>query len=401
MSDRVFVTGIGIISAIGADVNEVLHSVNEKKSGISYTDHLQTIYKSEIPVAEVKISNEELAQSLGLKSFQHFTRTALLGLNAAKEAIASAGIRNMNDARTGLISGTSVGGMDRSEIFLKDFLKDNKKGRLRNIIGHDCGDSTDRTAAYFNIRDYVTTVSTACSSAANAIMLGARLIKNNLLDRAIVGGVDALTVFTMNGFNTLMILDRQPCRPFDETRSGLNLGEGAGFIILESERYISKNKKEILCELKGYGNACDAYHQTASSPEGIGACIAMRSALKVAGLSPDDITYINAHGTGTPNNDLSEGKAIENIFEKKIPYFSSTKSFTGHALGAAGGIEAVLSVLSLMHNLIYPNLNFVNPIKELNVKPVSDLIRDSEVKNVLSNSFGFGGNNTTLIFSKC
>lgn len=401
MSDRVFVTGIGIISAIGADVNEVLESMHLSRSGLVFSSYLDTIYKNEIPVAEVKVSNQELLDRVGFKSSQTYTRTALLGLIAAKEAIACARIENMNDARTGLISGTSVGGMDRSEIFLKEFLTNNKKGRLRNIIGHDCGDSTDKIAEHFNIHDYITTISTACSSAANAIMLGARFIKNNLLDRVIVGGVDSLTTFTLNGFNTLMILDRKPCRPFDETRSGLNLGEGAGFLVLESEEYVAKHKKKNLCEVKGYGNACDAYHQTASSPEGIGAGIAMRTALEVAKLKPADITYINAHGTGTPNNDLSEGKAIENIFKSNVPHFSSTKPFTGHALGAAGGIEAVLSVLSIRHNLIYPNLNFSILIKELNHKPVTELIKNIEVKNVLSNSFGFGGNNTTLIFSKC
>ncbi|MFH0866742.1 MAG: beta-ketoacyl-[acyl-carrier-protein] synthase family protein [Bacteroidota bacterium] len=401
MSERVFVTGIGIISAIGNDVQEVLDSVYLKKSGLGYSSYLNTILKNEIPVAEVKASNAELMDMMELKSSQVYTRTAMLGVIAAKEAIISARIENMNDVRSGLISGTSVGGMDRSEIFLKEFLMNNKKGRLRNIIGHDCGDSTDKIAGHFNISGFITTISTACSSAANAVMLGARLIKNNLLDRVIVGGVDSLTAFTLNGFNTLMILDRKPCRPFDETRSGLNLGEGAGFLVLESESYVEKNKKEILCEVKGYGNACDAFHQTASSPDGIGACIAMKTALRVANFKPSDITYINAHGTGTPNNDLSEGKAMENVFESRVPYFSSTKSFTGHALGAAGGIEAVLSVLAIKHNLIYPNLNFLNPINELIITPVDELIRDVEVKNVLSNSFGFGGNNTTLIFSKC
>jgi 3-oxoacyl-(acyl-carrier-protein) synthase len=401
LAGKVYVTGIGIISAIGTEVSEVLESVMNGKSGLGFSKLLNTIYKDEIPVAEIRLTNAELNERLKLKPAKIHTRTALLGLTAAKEAIESARIANISDVRTGLISGTSVGGMDRSEIFLKDFLSDQKKGRLRNIIGHECGDSTDFIADYFGISDYVTTISTACSSSANSIMLGARLIRNNILDRVIVGGTDALTVFTMNGFNTLMILDRQPCRPFDESRSGLNLGEGAGFLVIESEEYVTRMKKEILCEVKGYGNACDAYHQTASSPEGTGAGMAMSTALETANLKPELITYINAHGTGTPNNDLSEGKAMENIFGSAVPLFSSTKSFTGHTLGAAGGVEAVLSVLSIKHNIIYPNLNFQNPIKELSISPVKELIRNVEVENVLSNSFGFGGNNTSLIFSKC
>ncbi|MDD5570086.1 MAG: beta-ketoacyl-[acyl-carrier-protein] synthase family protein [Bacteroidales bacterium] len=400
MSDRVFVTGIGIISAIGNSSDEVLNSINLKKSGIKLSSYLDTVYKNEIPFGEVKFSNKELSEKLKINSGQIITRTALLGMLAAKEAINHAQIKNISEARTGLISATSVGGMDRSEIFYEEFIADNKKGRLRNIIGHDCGDSTEKIADMLGIKDFITTISTACSSSANAIMFGARLIKNNMLDRVIAGGVDSITKFTLNGFNTLMILDRQNCRPFDEKRNGLNLGEGAGFIVLESERIINKNKKEILCELKGYGNASDAYHQTASSPDGFGACIAMRKALEAANLKPEEIDYINAHGTGTPNNDLSEGKAIENVFESKIPYFSSTKAYTGHTLGASGGIEAVLSVLAIKNNLIFPNLNFENQMKDLKITPVKELIKNIEVKNVLSNSFGFGGNNTTLIFSK-
>jgi len=398
---KVFVTGIGLISAIGNNVRETLESVYLERSGLGYSEYLSTIFKNEIPVAEVKLSNEKLGEELGLHSSQAYTRTALLGLIAAKEAILNAQLENISDARTGLVSASSVGGMDRSELFYKEFLHDNNKGRLRNIIGHDCGDSTAKIAEYFCINGFVTTISTACSSAANSIMLGARLIKNNILDRVIVGGVDALTTFTLNGFNSLMILDRQPCRPFDETRSGLNLGEGAGFLVLESERILEKKDKKIYCEVKGYGNACDAFHQTASSPEGDGAKLAMLKALETARLSPADISYINAHGTGTPNNDLSEGKAIENVFGSSAPFFSSTKSFTGHTLGASGAIEAVLSVLAIEHNLIFPNLNFSKQMNELKIAPVNRLMKNIEVKNVLSNSFGFGGNNTSLIFSKC
>jgi len=398
---KVFVTGIGVISAIGNNVRETLESVYLERSGLGYSEYLSTIFKNEIPVAEIKLSNEKLGEELCLHSSQAHTRTALLGLIAAKEAILNAQLENISDARTGLVSASSVGGMDRSELFYKEFLSDNKKGRLRNIIGHDCGDSTAKIAEYFCINGFVTTISTACSSAANSIMLGARLIKNNILDRVIVGGVDALTTFTLNGFNSLMILDREPCRPFDETRSGLNLGEGAGFLVLESEQILEKKDKKNYCEVKGYGNACDAFHQTASSPEGDGAKLAMLKALETARLSPDEISYINAHGTGTPNNDLSEGKAIESVFGSSAPFFSSTKSFTGHTLGASGAIEAVLSVLAIEHDLIFPNLNFLKQMNELKIAPVARLMKNVEVKNVLSNSFGFGGNNTSLIFSKC
>jgi 3-oxoacyl-[acyl-carrier-protein] synthase-1 len=231
-------------------------------------------------------------------------------------------------------------------------------------------------------------------------MFGAELIRSGRLDRVIAGGTDSVTRFTLNGFNTLMILDKNGCRPFDENRAGLTLGEGAAFLVLESEDVVAKDGKTVLAELTGYGNANDAYHQTASSPEGTGAFLAMSQALTMSGLKPDEISYINVHGTGTQNNDLSEGIAIERVFGERVPPFSSTKTFTGHTLGAAGAVEAVLSVLAIRHGLVYPNLRFETPMKELRIRPETRLIRDADIRNVLSNSFGFGGNNSTVILSK-
>jgi len=401
MLNRVYVTGIGIVSAIGDDADSVLKSLCSRKSGLGFTNILETIHKNEFPVGEVKLSNNELSIALKINSSKFYTRTSLLGLYAAKQALENSGLTSIPDCRTGLISANSVGGMDRSEIFFKDFLIDNKKGKLRNIIGHDSGDSTEKIASYLKINDYVTTISTACSSSANAIMLGARLIKNNVLDRVIVGGTDALTVFTINGFNSLMVLDNKPTRPFDDTRNGINLGEGAAYLVLESEDVVNNTNKAILCEVKGYGNACDAFHQTASSPEGKGAFLAMKKALEVAELKPEEIDYINAHGTGTPNNDLTEGNALINIFGSQIPMFSSTKPYTGHTLGASGAIEAVLCVLAIKNNIAFPNLNFEIPMKESGIIPLTEIKENISIKNVLSNSFGFGGNNTSLIFSAC
>jgi 3-oxoacyl-[acyl-carrier-protein] synthase-1 len=290
--------------------------------------------------------------------------------------------------------------MDLSEKFYKRFLTDHSHGRLRNIFGHDCGDHTETLARTLGVGGFISTINTACSSSANAIMTGARMIRSGLLDRALTGGTDALTLFTLNGFNSLMILDREPCRPLDETRNGLNLGEGAGFLVLESEESVRKSGKPILAEVSGYGNACDAYHQTASSPEGNGAFLSMQLALGSAGLDPANIDYINAHGTGTRNNDLSEGIAVERIFGSRVPAISSTKSYTGHTLGAAGAIEAVISIMALINKNIYPNLRFSHKMNELTFLPETELITQAEIRHVMSNSFGFGGNNSTLIFSR-
>ena len=398
MSTRIFITGTGIISSIGNNEKEVLESIKIGRSGISISNSLQSVYRKEIPIGEVKLSNYELFELAELKA-NNSSRTALLGIIAAKEAISNAGIININEFRTGLISSTSVGGMDRSEIFYKDFIKDKTKGKLRNISGHDCGESTQSIAKNINLNGYYTTISTACSSAANAIMLGARLIRNGYAERIIAGGTDALSLFTINGFNSLLILDRELCRPFDETRSGLNIGEGAGYIILESEECINKSGKKALAELPGYGNACDAFHQTASSPEGEGAYLAISKAFSSGNIKPEMIDYINVHGTGTPNNDLSEGMALQKIFSNKVPYFSSTKSATGHTLGASGGIEAILSIMAIRNKMILPSLNFEQQMKELTICPAKQRIDNIEIKHVLSNSFGFGGNNSSLIFS--
>ena len=162
---------------------------------------------------------------------------------------------------------------------------------------------------------------------------------------------------------------------------------------------LMKSGKTPYCELSGYGNACDAYHQTASSPEGNGAYLAMKKALDMSGLKETDIDYVNVHGTGTQNNDLSEGKAMLRLFNGNVPAFSSTKAFTGHTLGAAGGVEAVFSVLAIRENMLFPNLNFSTAIKELELIPVRQIQRNVKVNNVLSNSFGFGGNNSSLLFS--
>ncbi len=399
MDKNIYVTGIGIISAIGDNVAETLDSVRKQKSGIGSLDNIETRHKNDIPVGEVKHTNAELSKLLGFSPETKITRTTLLGIVAAKEAMESAGIKDVKEFRTGLISANSVGGMAMTEMYYKDFLNPEKKGDFVDyILNHDCGDSTEAIANVLGIKDHISTISTACSSSANSIMLGARLIKNNIVDRVIVGGTDSLSKFTINGFMTLMILDKEKCKPFDAERKGLNLGEGAGFIVLESEKAAAG--KEILCELSGYGNANDAYHQTASSPTGEGAYLAMEKAFKVSGLKPADIDYINAHGTGTGVNDLSEGTAIERLFGNKVPAISSTKAFTGHTLGACGGIEAVLSVLAIKYNMVYPNLNLVHQMSELTFTPVKELSTDKPINHVLSNSFGFGGNSSALIFSR-
>ena len=398
MGSSVYIAGAGVISGIGNNVAEHLRAFERQEAGMGAITRLNTIHKGELPVAEVKLSSDELAAMTGLPV--NTSRTALLSLVAAREALDDAAITNFESLRTGFVSANTVGGMDKSEDFFADFLADNNKGKLRNIFDHECGSKTEIVADKLGISDYMTTISTACSSSANAIFYGARLIKNDLLDVVIAGGADALTKFTLNGFNTLMILDKQFCKPFDEHRQGLNLGEGAGYLVLMSEKVAQTLKKPAYCKLSGYNNSNDAYHQTASSPDGTGSYLAMKGALEKSGLNPSEIDYINLHGTGTPNNDSAEGTAVKRLFDPHYPPMSSTKSFTGHTLGASGGVEAVFSVLAIKHGIIYPNLRFDTQMSELPFEPETKFQKGQSINNVMSNSFGFGGNCTSLIFSR-
>jgi 3-oxoacyl-[acyl-carrier-protein] synthase-1 len=398
ITSDVFVAGAGAITAIGNSVADCLAAFEQERAGMGHARYLETVHRQKIPVAEVKLGNNELAEMSGFSS--GISRTALLSAVAAKEALDDTNIENMNGLRTGFISANTVGGMDKTEKFFSHFLSSTQKGKLRDVVNHECGSVTELVADKLGIRNYVSTISTACSSSANAIFFGARLIKNGILDVVVAGGADALTKFTLNGFNTLMILDEQYCKPFDENRKGLNLGEGAGYVVLVSDKVAEKLKVKPVCKLSGYCNRNDAYHQTASSPDGTGSYLAMKGALEKSGLQPGDIDYINLHGTGTQNNDLSEGIAIKRLFEPHYPKMSSTKSFTGHTLGASGGIEAVFSVLAIKHGIIYPNLRFTTQMAALPFAPETNFLKNVSVKHGLSNSFGFGGNCSSLIFSK-
>lgn len=396
MQNKVAITGMGIISSIGSTVEENFQSLISKKSGISAIELIETRHSNDIKVGEIKITNQQLQQILNLPEDNTFTRTGLLGAFAAKQAIENANITDINDVRSGLISSTSVGGMDFTEKHYKQYEKHPEY--IKYINSHNAGDSSNKIAEYLGLKGFVSTISTACSSAANAIMLGASMIENGYLDRVVVGGTDALSKFTINGFKTLMILSDTYNTPFDQNRKGLNLGEAAAYLVLESDEVVKQHNKNVLGYVVGYGNANDAYHQTASSENGEGAYLAMQQAFAKANISPEKISYVNAHGTATPNNDLSEGRALLRVFNK-VPKFSSTKAFTGHTLAAAAAIEAVYSILALQNNTIFPNLNFKTPMEEFQLIPETEVV-STELNYVLSNSFGFGGNCSTLIFSK-
>jgi 3-oxoacyl-(acyl-carrier-protein) synthase len=398
MPRRIFITGLGIISGIGNNLAETTESLLQSKSGIGRIKYRKTHLTEDIPVSEVKCTDEDLFRLAGISYTEGYSRTALMGIIAAKEAWAEARLVHSPGVRTGLISATTVGGMDKCELYYQDFLHNDTRNIW--IDTYDCADSTEKIAGFLGIRDYLTTISTACSSSANAILFGARMIRHGLLDRVVAGGTEALTKYHLRGFNALHILDKEPCKPFDARRNGITLGEGAAYLVLESEVSVRASNKHVICELVGWGNACEAFHQTASAPDGIGAFLSMKKAVELSGLNPGEVDYINAHGTGTNINDMAEGLAIERLFGQGIPKVSSTKSFTGHTTSAAGAVEAILSILCVRHQMVLPNLNFKKPMKELRFTPVEKLQKNVPVNTVMSNSFGFGGNDTSLIFRK-
>lgn len=399
MQSPVWITGVGIISALGKGKEESLQQLTSGYSTIGRPKFINTRHAETLSVGEVFADHDQLLKWALIHDEALYTRTSLLGIIAAREAMHHAGIKIEPGVRTGLVSATSVGGMGVAENHYLKFLdSDSDDKYLPYIKTLDCSDSTERIADALGIKDFITTISTACSSSANAIMYGARLIRHGLLDRVIAGGTDSLSRFTINGFSSLQILDPDPCKPFDRDRRGLNLGEGAGYVVLESTKALQQ--RSALARLAGYANFNDAYHQTSSSPEGTGALQAMMKALQVARCPVEDVSYINAHGTGTEINDQSEGMAIRKLFYEHLPPVSSTKGFTGHTLAAAGGIEAVISVLAIQNGLILPNLNFTNPIPDLEIHPVTKLKTGQILEWVLSNSFGFGGNTTSLVIQR-
>ena len=390
---RIAISGIGVVSAIGTNVEENFDALVHKKSGIGSLSLFSSNHQ--VPVGEVKLGNEALKVRLGINPRTLLSRTTLLGAMAAHEALGMAQIDPR--LRIGLVNATSVGGMDLTEQFYPRFMDDPTSGRIALVAQHDPEQSTRYIASFCGMNAYTTTLSTACSSAANALIFGARLIRHNICDVVVAGGCDALSKFTLNGFSSLGILDTKPCKPFDEHRAGLNLGEGAGYVVLQRQDTL---RNEALAYLSGYANRNDAYHQTASSTEGRGAYWAMSEAVKMARIKPHEIDYINVHGTGTPNNDAAESAALKRLFGDYIPPFSSTKPYTGHTLAAAGGIEAVYAVLALHKQVVYPNLNFSCAMKDVHLKPIDDVSSEHKINHVMSNSFGFGGNDSSLIFSR-
>jgi len=402
MAERVVVTGIGIISALGIGRGAHMASLRSSKGGVKGISHLQSVHAHEFAVGEINLSNNGLAQLIGVPSGDNgYTRTALLSLAAMQDLLDSTGISLLQKEPFAFINANTVGGMSKIENIYMDLLAPaTNPENIKYIDTLDCAESTENVARHYGLKPLMATISTACSSSSNSLLLGSRMIRGGMVKRAVCGGGDALSRFTLNGFYSLKNVDKNPCKPFDQNRGGLNLGEAAGFCLLESESAAKERGANIIAVFSGYSNTNDAYHATAPSPDGDGAYNTMKQALEMASLQPGDIGYINAHGTATLNNDLAEGRAIQRLFGIKPPPFSSTKPFTGHTLAAAGIIEAIFSIWALEEQMVIPNLHFETQMEELDISPAGRLMENVPINHVLSNSFGFGGSNVSLVFSK-
>ena len=325
-------------------------------------------------------------------------RTARLARAASAEALADAGWERaqLSELRIGVIVGTTVGSAMNNEDFYRDYRQGGRPamGPIRRFLHSN---PAEAVARHFGMAGPVQTVVNACSSGTDAVGIGAQWLREDRCDLVLAGGADELCRTTYNGFISLMITDPDPVRPFDRNRRGLNLGEGAGMLVLESESLARQRPGRVRARLVGYGGACDAHHLTAPHPDGAGLKRALEEALAACGARPEEIAFVNAHGTGTPDNDRVESRTLADVLPG-VP-FLSTKGYTGHTLGASGGIEAAFTVACLERGRIPASVGFAEPDPDLPGQPVRQAMAISG-RLALSQSLAFGGNNAVVIFEK-
>jgi len=407
---RVVVTGMGLVIPTGIGVETAWKNVCEGKSGIGLLTRFDTNGFDTKIAGEVKSFNPELyIDKKEIKKMDLFIHFAIA---AAKEALEDAqlAITPENSEQIGVIVGTGLGGLPSLERYHK-ILLEKGPGRISPffIPMLIANLASGQIAIQFGPKGPNTCVVTACATGAHCIGDAFRVIVYGDAEAMIAGGTEAnITPLTIGGFNSMKALStrndepEKASRPFEKNRDGFVVAEGAGIIILEELQFALKRKAKIYGELVGYGYTGDAYHITAPSPDGDGAVRCMRMAIKDAGLKPEDVDYINAHGTSTPLNDLTETIAIKTVFgdhAKKVPV-SATKSMTGHLLGAAGSTEAIFTVLAIRDGIMPPTINYEEADPQCDLDYVPNVARRKPVKIAMSNAFGFGGTNATLVFKK-
>jgi 3-oxoacyl-[acyl-carrier-protein] synthase II len=393
---EVVVSGLGVVSPYGAGVKSFWTGLAAGACAIKPITVLDTEgFRSRI-AAEIPA---ETMHGLGLS--RRRSRADRIALAAAREALADAGLEGRARAEAALLIGAVGGGMLEGERwYWAEWRRGGPapgKDALRSILPFSHAETLGWRLGLTGPKE---TVVMACASGAASIALGADLIRAGVVAAAVVGGVDALTHICFMGFNALKLLDPTPCRPFDRARRGMSIGEAAAFLVVEDAAHCRARGGRVHARLAGYGMTTDAHHVTAPHPEGEGMIHAMRQALGDAGLAPADVGYVNAHGTGTPQNDRAEALALRRVFGDGGVLVSSTKSLVGHTMAAAGSVEAAATILALQHGLLPPTANLEQVDPEVPFDCLPGVARPAELSAALSNSFGFGGQNVSLVFAR-
>jgi len=409
MTRRVVVTGLGMVTPLGTGVEKNWEAVCSGKSGIGpVTKFDATDFSSKI-AGEVKDFNaEDFLEKQMIRRFDEFVHYAIASARMAMED-SRLKIDNKNSHRVGCVTGTGLGGLTMLEHFHTLLLeKGPRKVSPFFIPGIIVNMVPGQIAIEYGARGPNLSTVTACAASSHAIGEAFRMIREGISDAIITGGAEAtITPLAFGGFCSMRALStsrndhpEEASRPFELDRDGFIMGEGAGILILEELEHALERGADIYAEISGYGLTGDAYHVSAPDPEGTGAIGCMKMALDYGGLAPENLDYINAHGTSTKLNDLAENKAIKTLFGKHAfeLAISSTKSMTGHLLGAAGGVEAIFTILTIKHGIIPPTINYVTPDPECDLDFVPNKARRAKVRAALSSSFGFGGTNACVLF---
>ena len=391
----IVVSGLGVVSPYGAGVKSFWSGLAAGTCAIKPITLIDTAgFRSRI-AAEVPA---ETLPALGVS--RRRSRADRLALAAAREALADSGLEGRARHESALLVGAVGGGMLEGEDWYWGESRGQVTGDIRSLRSILPLSHAETLGARLRLTGPKETVVMACASGAASIALGADLIRAGVTPTALAGGVDALTHICFMGFNALKLLDPAPCRPFDRDRRGMSIGEAAAFLVLEDAEHCRARGGRALARFAGSGMTTDAHHVTAPHPEGEGMIHAMRRALADAELEPGAVGYVNAHGTGTPQNDRAEALALRRVFGEGGVLLSSTKSLIGHTMAAAGSVEAAATILALQHGLLPPtaNLEHVDPDVPFDCVPLA--ARPADVGAALSNSFGFGGQNVSLVFEK-
>ena len=407
MNNKVVITGMGVISPLGNDVDSFWTGLKAGRSGIRAIEHIDT---EGLASRIGGMAEDAFPEGMQRKDLRRYSRYSLFGMVAADQAWAQSGLNvdNEDPFRCGVIVGSGIGGLEEIN---RDSVRMGKGG-ARNVsplmipvgLNNMCSGAI---AIRLGLMGPNKPIVTACATGTQCIGDAADMIRLNKADVMLAGGAEATIIpFALAGFaamNALSTRNDEPeraSRPFDAERNGFVMGEGAGVVVLESEAHAKARGAEIIAEVAGIGETCDAHHITSPLPDGSGAAAAMRAGLQQAGLNPEEVDYFNAHGTSTKLNDAGESLALKQVFGEKQPLVSSTKSMTGHLLGAAGAIETLACLLAIRDGVIPPNINYENPDPDCDVNLVANEAREAKVAIAMSNSLGFGGHNGSIIFRR-